>query len=225
MKMMVKKNLLKKKNEISKFGPYVEICYNAMINLNNHTDFDLTDREMYERNFVISLSYMMGKYDGDNEEMSGLIVGGDCNKYIFSECMRIAEEEDNWIDSTRRKIILKADYVAPDVVIHKNNKIKDINEKKQKLVIEVKTKDDLKEEEFYRDFFKLNVYLSRLKFRHAVYLLINTSVNVVNQYLKGYVNKKYYVSKRCKNRMIFMIQEKNNPSLYVIRDQKSLQLI
>lgn len=214
-----KLDYLKKQNNISSYGPYVEMCYNAMIHLKEHKGHELLDGHMYERNFIISLSYMMGKYDGREKEMSGLIVGGECNKYIFDDCLILATKEDERINKTRTKLPFSANYVAPDLLIHKNVRIKDINGKYQKIIIEAKTKVKLQPKEFYIDFFKLNVFLSRLKFRYSIYLILNTSVSRIDDLIKKYIKAKYYTSEKCKNRMLFLVQEKESdvPALYVFK--------
>lgn len=220
-------SFLKKQDDISKYGPYVGMCYNAMTHLKKYNGFEVSDDKIYERNYIISLSYMMGKYDGKEEKMSGLIVGGDSNKYIFDECIRTAINEVYKIKKTKEILVFSTNYVAPDFVIHKNNRIKDINERNQKIVIESKTKDQLLPKEFFDDFFKLNVYLSRLKFRYGIYLLINTSVDRVNSFVGEYLKKDFFVSEKCKNRLLFLIQENKsvNPALYVFKeDPKTYQL-
>ncbi len=220
-------SFLKKENGTSKFGPYVEMCYKAMIHLKNHKGYVVSDEHLYERNYIISLAYMMGTYDGKDEKMSGLIVGGDGNKSIFDNCMTRASAENEQIENTRTNLCFNTYYVAPDFIIHKNNKIKDINERNQKLVIEAKTKPSINESDFFHDFFKLNVYLSRLKFRYGIYLLINTPIAKINRYINEYITKNYYISEKCKNRMLFLIQEKESdlPSLYGFRmDPKTYQL-
>lgn len=212
-------SFLKKQNGISKYGSYVKMCYDAMVHLKAHKGYDVSEDRLYERNYIISLSYIMGKYDGENDTMSGLIVGGDVNKYVFDHCLKTAEYELEEIKETKMFLDFSDNYVAPDFLIHKNNKIRDVNEKCQKIVIEAKTKPSLKENEFYRDFFKLNVYLSRLKFRYGIYLLINTSVSQINNYIKSYIDRGLYLSKKCKNRMLFLVHEKESeiPSLYVFK--------
>ena len=220
-------SFLKKENGTSKFGPYVEMCYKAMIHLKDHKGYVVSDELLYERNYIISLAYMMGTYDGKEKKMSGLIVGGDGNKSVFDNCLTRASEENKQIYVTRKKLCFTSNYVAPDFVIHKNNKIKDINERNQRIIIEAKTKKSLTPKEFYDDFFKLNVYLSCLKFRYGIYLLINTPISKVNRFINEYIAKNYYISEKCKNRMLFLIQEKESdiPSLYGFRiNPKTYQL-
>lgn len=220
-------SILKKQKDISRFGPYVEMCYNAMIHLKEHKGYKVSDDHLYERNYIIAISYMMGKYDGKEGIMSGLIVGGDVNKYVFDDCLRCASQENAKIESTRTNLHFTSNYVAPDFVIHKNNKIQDINERNQKIIIEAKTKKSIMSKEFYDDFFKLNVYLSCLKFRYGIYLLINTSITKVNRYINEYITNDCYISEKCKNRMLFLIQEKESdiPSLYGFRvDPKIYQM-
>lgn len=210
---------LKKQDNISLYGPYVEMCFNAMTHLKEHKGYEISDERLYERNYMISLSYMMGKYDGKEEKMSGLIVGGDSNKYVFGECLRTATDEVGEIMETKKVLDFSADYTAPDLVIHKNNRITDINERNQKIVIEAKTKKELLSNEFFDDFFKLNVYLSRLKFRYSIYLILNTSVSRIDELIKRYVEADYYINEKCKNRMLFLVQEKEcvAPALYVFK--------
>lgn len=208
---------LKKKEDISSYGLYVEMCYKAMLHLKEHKGFEVSDNKLYERNYIISLAYMVGKYDGKEEKMSGLIVGGDNNKSVFSEIYNIESDDKTKIECTRTFLKFSTDYVAPDFVIHKNNRIQDFNGRNQKLIIEAKTKSNLEFADFCRDFFKLNVYLSHLKFRYGIYLIINTPIEKINCFIHNYIVKRLYVSKKCKNRLLFLIQEKENdvPSLHI----------
>ena len=212
---------LKKQDNISLYGPYVEMCFNAMTHLKEHKSYEISDERLYERNYMISLSYMMGKYDGKEEKMSGLIVGGDSNKYVFGECLRTATDEVGKIMETKKVLDFSADYTAPDLVIHKNNRITDINERNQKIVIEAKTKKELLSNDFFDDFFKLNVYLSRLKFRYSIYLILNTSVSRIDKFIKSYIKADYYTCEKCKNRMLFLVQEKESvePALFVFKKE------
>lgn len=219
-------SFLKQQDVISKYGPYVNMCYNAMIHLKEHKGYDVSEEHLYERNYIVSLSYIMGMYDGKDNKLSGVIVGGDINKVVFDNCMNLASEENEQINKTRTSLCFTSNYVAPDFVVHKNNKIKDIKERNQKIIIEAKTKKSLMSKDFYDDFFKLNVYLSRLKFRYGIYLLINTPIAKVNRFINEYIAKDYYISEKCKNRMLFLIQEKESdmPSLYGFRiDPKTYQ--
>lgn len=211
-----KMSFLKKIDDSSKYGLYVEMCYKAMEYLDEHKGYVVSDNKTYERNYIICLSYIMGKNDGKSDAMSGLIVGGDGNKYIFDDCFIQSEKENEQIKKTKKILGLDTNYVAPDFVIHKNNRINDIQGKYQKIIVEAKTTLSLKDDDFYRDFFKLNVYLNRLKFRYGIYLLINTSIDDINCFIKGYIDKCFYISEKCKNRMLFLIQEKecDTPSLY-----------
>ena len=216
-----KLEFLKKQDNVSLYGPYVEMCYNAMTHLKEHKGYEISDERLYERNYMISLSYMMGKYDGKEEKMSGLIVGGDSNKYVFGEYIRNAINEVKKIMKTKEILRFSADYIAPDFIIHKNNRIKDINERNQKIIIEAKTKNKLLPKDFFDDFFKLNVYLSRLKFRYSIYLILNTSVSSIDDLIKRYIRADYYTCEKCKNRMLFLVQEKESdvPALYVFKKE------
>jgi len=214
-----KLDYLKKQNNISSYGPYVEMCFNAMIHLKEYKGYEISDERLYERNYIISISYMMGKYDGKKEKMSGLIVGGEQRKDVFDNCLLATTEGDDRIEKTRNDLHFSSSYVEPDFIIHKNNRIKDINKKNQKIIIEAKTKAKLQPKEFYADFFKLNVFLSRLKFRYSIYLILNTSVSKIDDMIKTYIKAKYYTSEKCKNRMLFLVQEKESdvPALYVFK--------
>ena len=170
------------------------------------------------------MSYMMGKYDGREKEMSGLIVGGECNKYVFDDCLIHATKEDEKINKTKKKLQFSTKYVVPDFLIHKNDRIIDFKGKYQKIVIEAKTKEKLQPKEFNVDFFKLNVFLCRLKFRYSIYLILNTSVLRIDDLIQRYIKADYYTSEKCKNRMLFLVQEKESdvPALYVFKKEPVL---
>ena len=196
--------------DIELLDDYVKLCYEAMrsckeSNSYNHSE---NDKDMiFERDFIISLAYAMGRLEA-KRDTANYLIGGEINKYVFDHYLRCESEKEELISKTQKQLDFKTDYVTPDFLIHKYKKIEEIKENGgQKLVIEAKTKRTLSDNDFYCDFFKLNVYLIRLNFEYAVYIMINQSVDSIDTMLDNYINKGFYVNNEGKKRLIFLIQD------------------
>lgn len=202
--------------EIASLDPYVRLCYEAMISCKESNSYNHSGDDMiFERDFVISLAYNMGRHEA-GKTTQNYLVGGEVNKSVFHHYFDKESENDEIISRTRTALDFQTQYVTPDFLIHKYKQIKEIKKGGQKLVIEAKTKSKLTVKEFNKDFFKLNVYLNRLCFEYAVYLLINQSVDSIDTFIAGYMEKDYYINKDVKGNLIFMIQEQEskNPQVF-----------
>ena len=106
----------------------------------------------------------------------------------------------------------------PDLVIHNshNPKSGDSGEG-QFLVLEAKTTKRLGEHYFMRDFFKLNLYLSRLQFKNAVSLVINKPAKIIDGYIETYKKKNLYWYNEVKSKLRLFIQEKDIPEMYKLK--------
>lgn len=106
---------------------------------------------------------------------------------------------------------LDNDKVFPDLVIHTNQKSRKTNG--QFLILECKTQtENLNQDAFNNDFFKLNEYISLLNFQFSVYLIINKSENDIRNYLNTY-KKSYWTSKL--GNVIFIVKENYKSKLKI----------
>ena len=201
---------------------YPCIVFKAMCSIRDIRDTVLISTKfekdlIYERNYVLSLVYQLGIFSKTNEFISGAFVNGEIVKKINYKCSQISKAYNKLVSlrpkpkgkrEKKSNRIRKAEYsnVMPDFLIHTSHNTSFTREE-QLLIVEVKTTCDLKKEEFFWDFFKLNIYLDQLLYQNAIYIILNTSVDIVNDFLTEYVKKIKYTSKEACNRLWFFVQE------------------
>lgn len=196
--------------DIELLDDYVKLCSRAMCSCKESNSYSHSENDkdmIFERDFIISLAYNMGRLEEKEGHATNYLIGGEINKYVFDHYFRNESEKEKLIDETQKQLGFKTDYVTPDFLIHKYKKLDEIKKGGQKLVIEAKTKGTVNDNDFFNDFFKLNVYLVRLSFEYAVYILINQSVDSIDKMIDNYINKGFYVNTEWKDRLIFLIQE------------------
>lgn len=73
---------------------------------------------------------------------------------------------------------------------------------------------------FYRDFFKLNVYLCSLSYKCAVYLIVNTEKDKIEKMANQYLSEEFYHIKAKLDSIYFFIQKDSNsiPKAYTLSD-------
>ncbi len=210
---------------ISKVDKYVKMCYNAMDQLINHKYLIGSDSEenyIYERNLLISLAYFVGRNDR-SKIGNCYLFGGEVNKHIFSHHFDNSEMETDisWINYTKQELNFTTNYVSPDFLIHRYKKIDNIERGGQELIVEAKSKQNVNVEEFNRDLFKQNVYLTRLHFKHALCIFVNSTKDDIESRIGEYIRKGYYWSKDYYGKLLFLIQkdEDSHPKLYRVRNE------
>lgn len=209
----------------NKAGKYIEICYKAMAQLIDNKYLIGSESEkdfIYERNLLISLAYFVGK---NNSEKVGqcYLIGGELNKPIFSHIFDSIEDNLEWINYSKTKLEFTTDYVYPDFLIHRYKSLASFKSHAnagQKLIVEAKSKS-ISEKEFNRDFFKLNVYLSRLNFEKALYIIVNSTKDEIERKIKKYSDGGLFCSQKYENRLYFLIQENENsrPKLFKVGEE------
>ena len=139
--------------------------------------------DINEWNYVIHLSYLLGKMEGGAKKKVLLdtdYINGEIYKQVRStnnsNARKAQEKFDQFKKEKDTKMSNKAskDYinVRPDFVIHQSHDV-DYDYRGQKLIIEAKTTKDLDEIDFCWDFLKLNFYVDEFKFKNALYMLVN----------------------------------------------------
>jgi hypothetical protein len=194
---------------------YVNACFCVIneLNPNEFLQYFNNSLELYERNYIISFSYKLGcKY---SNLLNDDIVNGELSKKI--------DVRSNLMSTTLERLKYynydKHTSFIPDFVIHTNEPNRKLAPDTQKLIMEAKTTPYLTKKGFYWDFFKLNVYLNKLKYRNAVYFILNTPKDKVEMLLTSYFSKHYYYDKKQTHRFSFIIQESINsvPQIYKLQ--------
>lgn len=208
---------------ISKAGKYVRMCYDSMCQLIDNKYLigsELEKDYIYERNLLISIAYFIGR-NNCNKVGKGYLIGGEVNKHIFSHHFDNSEIETEsvWINNTKLELDFNTDYVSPDFLIHKYKKIEDFEKGGQELIVEAKSRNNVSIDDFCRDLFKQNVYLTRLHFKHALCIFVNSTKNEIESKIENYIEKGYYWSKDYYGKLLFLIQENEDchPKLYKAR--------
>lgn len=187
---------------------------NGMVLINTKFDKDL----IYERNYVLCMVYQLGLFNNSSDTtfISGAFVNGEVTKKlnikegqigkVFNKLLSLRPKPKGKKEKKNNRI-RKAVYanVMPDFLIHTSHN-SSFTRDNQLLIVEVKTTNDLNKDEFFWDFFKLNVYLDQLLYQNAIYVIINTHPDVIDTFLKEYVKKIKYTSKEACDRLWFFIQ-------------------
>lgn len=203
---------------------YVKKCFTAMRmlaaspNIVRNTEDD--NSPTLERNYILSMVYHMGKSDCLRENTDVILgsgpyfVGGEANKLIpiMDESAKKTSKDLRFADRGRKI------EVIPDLVIHNSHCPKAGNtEDGQYLALEAKTTRILGQYYFNRDFFKLNLYLADLNFKNAVYLVINKSVSIIDDYIGTYIMNNYYQYFDVRRKLRLFIQENDVPEMYKLK--------
>lgn len=203
------------KNE-QELDEYVSTCYRLIKDLepNEFLQYFNHSLELYERNYIITFSYHLGrKY---SSLLKDDIVNGELSKQIDISSRWMSETRDHLKFSNYDKYV----SFIPDFVIHTNEPNRKLSQETQKLIMEAKTTPHLTKKGFNWDFFKLNVYLNKLKYRNAVYLILNTPKVKIDQLLTSYFSEGYYYDKNQIHRLTFIIQESLNEVPLIYKLQK-----
>ena len=218
------KQTMKYLTELKPIDPCVLICYDAMCQLKEDSRFIsaletnkniLEDEDeltkIYERNYIISLAYKVGQRNVCYEDFNCLVNGEilkiiDTDKNIIDTWKKLKDPSPNIIDHLQ---------CYPDFVFHESNNPNSTISEYQHLILEAKTSKNLSSKDFCKDFFKLNLYIEKLNFRSAVYLLINTQKSTVEKFINEYIKEYGFIS-TANGKIYFLIQEnlKSDIKLY-----------
>lgn len=177
---------------------YLILCYDIMriIQKDHKAVVSKPEKDnlkgIYERNYVITFSYLMGRKAGYSKLLSDKFVNGE----IIKDFILYPQNDD---DKTRRRIYPSRKYYCPDFVIHTSHENSNDNYVGQYLIMEAKTTSELKKKDFYWDLFKLNLYVDKLDYDTAVYLIVNTTISEVKSMVGEYDEKEYWYTSKIKN--------------------------
>jgi hypothetical protein len=175
------------------------------------------DKPILERNYVLSMVFQMGKSTKEDSNFgTNVFPSGENNKYIGANL----DEIMNTYNELYEKNLKPPFEVIPDLVIHTSHNPNSGNSDSQFIAIEAKTTKSLGKVAFMRDLFKLNVYLCDLNYKNAVYLIINTSKERIENLIKYYFDNSYFYKKYELERLLFYIQEDLNssPAVYKLTE-------
>lgn len=218
----MKKNLkhIKKIDSIQDEPLEVKKCFSTMKMLAVHPNIVAIENDntpISERNYILSLVYNMGKADYIRNHTEYSFFQKPC--FVGGETSKEFQLEENEIKYTCEQLgyTIKENKIKvfPDLLIHNSHSKEAIDTGNQLLALEAKTSKRLGEEAFYRDFFKLNLYIDILHYENVVFLVINKSAKEIDDLIGKYINKKYYLSTFCwKSKLYLFIQENNTPELF-----------
>lgn len=201
---------------------YAAICFDAMLKLKENSylisDSESVDENpILERNYVLSMVFQMGKNTKEDSNFgTNVFPSGENNKFINNY---IDEIKSTYKDLYDRELLTSFE-VIPDLVIHTSHNQKSSCCNSQFVVIEAKTTKNLGKVAFMRDLFKLNVYLCDLNYNNAIYLIVNTLKNKIENLIRYYFNNDYFYKKYELGKLLFFIQEDQNssPSVYKLTE-------
>lgn len=192
----------------------IQMCYHIMKILKDKAEDMLNcDDVLYERNYLIAFAYYMGKCYHKKIGRSNVLVNGEVYKTIDMDNKTMKDSYDNLKYSN-----MSQNFVfVPDFIVHGNND-SNFAPDKQKLIIEAKTTTHLSKKGFLWDFYKLNVYLSKLKYQNASYIIVNTKKERVENLINSYFDAHHFKSRDITTKLWVIIQEqiRVQPKIYKI---------
>lgn len=211
---------IKEVGENSLENEWLKLCFNAMKYAMKYSfGKNANTKNYYERNFIISMAYELGMKRASNSN-EACMVGGEVGKSIYDEVFH--QSDNDKVRNTMKGLGMKETYVFPDFIVHKSNDIESVSEENQIMIIEAKTKKNLTKKEFGRDFLKLNLYIDRLKFQEAVYLIVNQTPQQIDACIKNYIGKGYYMSEQNLDKLWFFIQDGHNEDPVIYKCEQSM---
>ena len=154
----------------------------------------------YENNFVTKLNekYAILNEIGIIKEPKELIRQFQIpKKYVYGVDRDIVLERcvDKMILLLGDKVdTVKELSLIPDFIIHKEQDNMDMEN--QRLIVEVKTEANISYKKFAWDFFKLNIYVEKMKFQNGIFLSINTEIERIEEFIHRYITDKLYIASR-----------------------------
>lgn len=89
----------------------------------------------------------------------------------------------------------------PDLIIHKS--IHSTLKEDQLFVAEIKTDPNITEDDFYADFFKVNLFMSELNFQYGAFIAANIDCSKIIQWLCNYLSDNLFINQS--NQKIYLI--------------------
>lgn len=189
-------------------GTYASMCFDAMCFLAKNwylvANSEHAKAPVLERNYVLSLVFQLGKMANQKSGFgTNVFPSGENNKHIDNHEYQISETYKDLYEKDFRHPF----EVIPDLIIHTSHDERSIDSNGQHVILEAKTTKSLSKVAFFKDFFKINVYLCSLKFDNAIYLIVNTEKDKIESFIKLYFKNGLFWSKDELEKLLFLIQE------------------
>lgn len=165
--------------------------------------------KVYERNVVISIAYEIGKTYGAGASICNNIqlINGEVLKRI-----NIPELSTNYNRITGKNLREDTNInIIPDFLIHQSHDCSSIDGDCQYLIMEAKSQKYLSRKHFNWDLFKLNLYIDKLNYDVAVYLIIGKTYKSIERFLIKYVQSGFFISVKI-SKLFFLIKQDINES-------------
>jgi hypothetical protein len=137
-----------------------------------------------ERNFCYQLYYTWQTIikRNNNKTYDSLKLNGEVSKTNLTLALKSYSRLKNsqLFEKIKANGLLEKTYFVPDLVLHGGQD----DVKNQKLIVEVKYGDNLKNGNFETDFYKLAVYQKIFQFTDSVFLIVNITLKDLLEYLK-----------------------------------------
>lgn len=172
-----------------------------------------------ERNYVIYLSYILGYLQGSKKYLRfnyNDFVNGEICKYfdVYKDNDSVRKAYVQFLEYQKLKsgkedavfCEIKDRRIRPDFVIHSSHK-EDYEIKGQKLILEAKTTPKLDDVVFCWDLLKLHFYLNKLKFNNAVYIIVNTKMEIIAEMAEVFYSR-IFPNCRNRNKLWFFVQNR-----------------
>ena len=188
---------------------YAAICFEAMMKLSENsylvTDSESgDDKPILERNYVLSMVFQMGKNTKEDSNFgTNVFPSGENNKNIK---IYLDEIKSTYKDLYEKELLTSFE-VIPDLVIHTSHNPQSGYSNSQFVAIEAKTTKNLGKIAFMRDLFKLNVYLCDLNYNNAIYLIVNTPNDKIENLIRHYFNNSYFCKKYELGKLFFLFRK------------------
>lgn len=137
-----------------------------------------------ERNFCYQLYFTWQTIikRNNNKTYESLKLNGEVSKTNLALALKSYSSLKNsqLFEKIKANGLIDKTYFVPDLVLHGGQD--DINN--QKLIVEVKYGDNLKNGNFENDFYKLAIYQKLYQFSSSVFLILNITIKDLLDYLK-----------------------------------------
>lgn len=137
-----------------------------------------------ERNFCYQLYYTWQTIikRNNNKTYDSLKLNGEVSKTNLTLALKSYSRLKNseLFKKIKTNGLIEKTYFVPDLVLHGGQD----DVKNQKLIVEVKYGDNLKNGNFETDFYKLAVYQKIFQFTDSVFLIVNITLKDLLEYLK-----------------------------------------
>lgn len=162
--------------------------------------------------FCYELYYLWRKIMHDHKKIyEGLMLNGEIGK------VNLIKQIENYKNSKESELFKELDLIKltenhnvfPDFTLHQGNNSID----KQKLIAEVKIKDNLTSNNFKIDFYRLAIFQKLYGFENVVFILVNLKIKDLFELLEkvdvNLVSKKnfYFILKNKENSYCFNLEE------------------